>query len=59
MGEMTYWPLERGAIRQNLQSRRGSAMGLSSFMPAWKGILKNDEIQDLVRYIRTLAQPSK
>jgi mono/diheme cytochrome c family protein len=37
----------------------GSAMGLSAFMPAWKGILKDDQIQDLVDYIRTLALPSK
>ena len=37
----------------------GSAMGLSSFMPAWKGILKDNEIQDLVAYIRSLALPAK
>ena len=39
--------------------RGGSAMGLSSFMPAWKGILKESEIQDLVAYIRSLALPPK
>jgi mono/diheme cytochrome c family protein len=33
----------------------GSAMGLSAFMPAWQGIFKEGEIQDLVRYIRSLA----
>ena len=37
----------------------GSVMGLSSFMPAWRGILKEEEIQDLVNYIRSLAVPHK
>jgi hypothetical protein len=37
----------------------GSAMGLSSFMPAWQGIFKEQEILDLVGYIRSLAQPHK
>ncbi len=40
-------------------TKGGSAMGLSSFMPAWKGILKDDQIQDLVDYIRTLARPAR
>jgi mono/diheme cytochrome c family protein len=33
----------------------GKAMGLSSFMPAWQGIFKDKEIEDLVSYIRSLA----
>lgn len=40
-------------------AKGGSAMGLSAFMPAWKGIFKDAEIQDLVEYIRTLASPPK
>ena len=40
-------------------AKGGSAMGLSSFMPAWSSILKQEEIQDLVAYIRTLARPRK
>jgi mono/diheme cytochrome c family protein len=35
----------------------GSSMGLSAFMPAWQGIFKEQEILDLVGYIRSLAQP--
>jgi len=34
-------------------------MGLSSFMPAWQGIFKDKEIEDLVAYIRSLALPAK
>jgi len=34
-------------------------MGLSSFMPAWQGILKENEIQDLIDYIRNLPQVAK
>jgi mono/diheme cytochrome c family protein len=37
----------------------GSSMGLSAFMPAWQGIFKEQEILDLVVYIRSLAQQPK
>ena len=37
----------------------GGAMGLSSFMPAWRGLFKDNEIKDLVDYIRSLALPAK
>jgi mono/diheme cytochrome c family protein len=47
------------AFLRDVINNGGSATGLSSFMPAWKGILKEDEIRDLVDYIRTLARPSK
>ena len=47
------------AFLRDVINNGGSATGLSSFMPAWKGILKEDEVRDLVDYIRTLAQPSK
>jgi len=39
-------------------AKGGGAMGLSSFMPAWQGLLKDSEILDLVSYIRSLAAPS-
>jgi mono/diheme cytochrome c family protein len=45
------------AFLRDVIANGGSAMGLSAFMPAWKGILKDDQIQDLVDYIRTLALP--
>ena len=47
------------AFLHDVIEKGGGAMGLSSFMPAWKGILKDNEIEDLVEYIRTLAQSSK
>ena len=37
----------------------GSAMGLSPFMPAWQGLFKDNEIKDLVDYIRSLALPTQ
>jgi mono/diheme cytochrome c family protein len=40
-------------------AKGGSAMGLSSFMPGWKGVLKEKEIDDLVGYIRSLTLPAK
>ena len=40
-------------------AKGGKAMGLSAFMPAWQGIFKDNEIQDLVGYIRSLALPAK
>ncbi len=47
------------AFLRDVIAKGGSAMRLSSFMPAWKGILKDSEIQDLVAYIRSLALPPK
>jgi mono/diheme cytochrome c family protein len=40
-------------------AKGGGAMGLSSFMPAWQGIFKDKEIEDLVAYIRSLTLPAK
>jgi cbb3-type cytochrome c oxidase subunit III len=34
----------------------GEAVGQSAFMPAWRGLLKESEIADVIAYIRTLAQ---
>ena len=47
------------AFLRDVIANGGAAVGLSTFMPAWKGILQQGEIQDLVEYIRTLAQPAK
>ena len=35
----------------------GAAAGLSPIMPAWKGILAAQQIQDVVAFVRTLAVP--
>ena len=35
----------------------GAASGLSPIMPAWKGILSAQQIQDVVAFVRTLAVP--
>lgn len=47
------------AFLRDVIAKGGKAMGLSSFMPAWQGIFKDNEIQDLVGYIRSLALPAK
>ena len=43
------------AFLRDVIAKGGSAMGLSSFMPAWQGVFKENEIRDLVGYIRSLA----
>ncbi|MDE2483969.1 MAG: cytochrome c [candidate division NC10 bacterium] len=35
----------------------GAAVGLSSFMPTWAGQLSDEEIKEIVTYIRSLAIP--
>ena len=47
------------AFLRDVIAKGGKAMGLSSFMPAWQGIFKDKEIEDLVAYIRSLALPAK
>jgi hypothetical protein len=44
------------AFLRDVIAKGGSAMRLSSFMPAWKGILKDSEIQDLHPQPRVTAQ---
>ena len=51
--------LRSDAFLHDVIAKGGSAMGLSSFMPAWQGIFSEAEIDDLVAYIRTLALPRK
>jgi mono/diheme cytochrome c family protein len=38
-------------------SKGGSAVGKSSFMPAWGNAISDKEIRDIVAYIRTIADP--
>ena len=47
------------AFLRDVIAKGGNAMGLSSFMPAWQGIFKDKEIEDLVAYIRSLTLPAK
>ena len=47
------------AFLRDVIAKGGKAMGLSSFMPAWQGIFKDKEIEDLVAYIRGLTLPAK
>lgn len=35
----------------------GEAIGKSTFMPRWAGLLKEQEIWDVITYVRTLAKP--
>lgn len=39
-------------------AKGGLAVGKSPYMPAWGGQLREEEIGDLIRYIRSLAVPA-
>ena len=39
-------------------SRGGSAVGKSSFMPAWGSALDEKQIRDLITYLRSIAAPA-
>ncbi len=41
----------------NIISRGGAAAGKSSFMPAWGGALTDQQVRDIVAYIRSIAVP--
>jgi mono/diheme cytochrome c family protein len=43
----------------NIISKGGAAVGKSSFMPAWGGVLKENQLQDLLAYLRSIASPPK
>jgi mono/diheme cytochrome c family protein len=43
----------------NIISKGGSAVGKSSFMPAWGGVLKENQLQDLLAYLRSIVSPPK
>ena len=38
-------------------SKGGSAVGKSSFMPAWGSYFNEKQIRDIVAYLRTIADP--
>lgn len=38
-------------------TKGGSAVGKSSFMPAWGSQLKEKQVRDLISYIRSIAVP--
>jgi cytochrome c6 len=44
---------------QNIIAKGGAAVGKSAFMPAWGGVLKENQLQDLVIYLRSIASPQK
>jgi mono/diheme cytochrome c family protein len=44
---------------QNIIAKGGAAVGKSAFMPAWGGVLKENQLQDLVTYVRSLASTQK
>jgi cytochrome c6 len=43
----------------NIIAKGGAAVGKSAFMPAWGGVLKENQIQDLITYMRSIASPQK
>jgi mono/diheme cytochrome c family protein len=43
----------------NIISKGGAAVGKSSFMPGWGGVLKENQLQDLLAYLRSIASPPK
>lgn len=44
---------------RNIVSLGGSAVGKSSMMPPWGQTLSREDIQDVIAYIRVVAQPPK
>jgi mono/diheme cytochrome c family protein len=43
----------------NIISKGGTAGGKSSFMPAWGGVLKENQLKDLVAYLRSIGESLK
>ena len=43
----------------NIIAKGGTAVGKSAFMPGWGGVLKENQLQDLVRYLRSIASSPK
>ena len=39
-------------------SKGGSAVGKSPFMPAWGGQLRENQVRDIIAYVRSLAEPA-
>jgi mono/diheme cytochrome c family protein len=38
-------------------AKGGGAVGKSTFMPAWGSALKDNQIKDVVAYVRSIAEP--
>jgi cytochrome c oxidase cbb3-type subunit 3 len=38
-------------------SKGGTAVGKSAFMPSWGGVLKDNQVRDVVAYVRSIANP--
>jgi mono/diheme cytochrome c family protein len=38
-------------------SKGGSAVGKSAMMPGWGGQLKENQLKDVVAYVRSMADP--
>lgn len=36
-------------------SKGGAAVGKSAFMPSWGGVLKDNQVRDLVAYVRSIG----
>ena len=43
----------------NIISKGGAAVSKSAFMPAWGAVLKENQLRDLVAYVRSIASPAK
>jgi cytochrome c oxidase cbb3-type subunit III len=43
----------------NIIAKGGAAVGKSAFMPAWGGVLKENQLQDVVTYVRSISSPQK
>ena len=43
----------------NIISKGGAVVGKSSFMPGWGGVLEENQLQDLLAYLRSIASPPK
>ena len=43
----------------NIIAKGGTAVGKSAFMPGWGGVLKENQLQDLIAYVRSIASPQK
>jgi mono/diheme cytochrome c family protein len=42
---------------EEIISKGGSGVGKSAFMPAWGGQLKENQVRDIVAYMRSIANP--
>ncbi len=43
----------------NVIGKGGASVGKSNFMPAWGGALSDQQIREIVSFLRTLPAPAK